>query len=422
MTITAQAQCPVPGSDGALTLAANSGTVIFDPVALSIGDANNVFCFTSVNIGDSTTLVFYANKMRNPNSPVFFYVQGAFTLGGSSVLNLRGESSALEFTFPAINSGVSLQQQLQLRRPAIPGPGGFPGGLGQSGGVGAEAGGGPGGGQPGLVAGDSTCYGGSAAHFTAAFDPYSLGTQVSTTTYANVNLLPMYGGSGGGGGGGTSSSDFGGPGGAGGGAIRIVAASFSFSSGAQIVANGGAAYQITPQMKCAGGAGSAGSIHLVSAAPIPSLAKVLLDVSSRQGDNPSAPTVGGGGLIRISTGDTACNCNGSVVFGPPFTPPLQTGTPSLRIVSIGGQSVPAQAGGSYLSPDVVLNTSSAVTIQIASSNIPVGTVVKLRITNEAQVDQTISCTPLAGSLASATASCSATYAQLGSMSSVRATW
>lgn len=173
---------------------------------------------------------------------------------------------------------------------------------------------------------------------------------------------------------------------------------------------------------CGGGGGAGGSIHLVAPAPIPTLNQVSLDVSGHQGGNGSGPNSGGSGLIRISSGNTTCSCSGSVVFGPSFTPPIQTGTPNLHITSIGGQTVPVQPGGSYLTPDVTLNTSNAVTIQIAANNIPPGTVVTLRITNEVNPDQLITCAPLAGSLATSTASCSATYAQLGSMSSVRAVW
>ena len=422
ITFAAGAQCTTPGSDGALTVAPNLGHIDFDPVALNIGDANNVFCFTSVTIGDATTLGFRANKMRNPNSPVFFYVQGAFAMGPGASFDLSGESSQLERTFPLINTnGLTLQQQLQLRRPAQPGPGGFPGGLGQNAGVAAEPGGGPGGGPAGAVASDPTCYGGAAAHFAPGSDS-GVGNRFSTVTYANVNLMPIYGGSGGGGGAGSAASSFGGMGAAGGGAIRIVAASFSFAGSNGIDATGGEGDFISSAMECAGGGGSGGSIHLVAPAPIPSIANVYLQVAGRRGGAGIGTNYPGSGLVRISTGNTTANTNGNVVFGPPFTPPLQIGTPSLRIVSIGAQSVPAQPGGSYLTPDVVLNTSSPVTIQIAASNIPTGTVVTLRITNEVQADQKISCAPLAGSLANSTASCTATYAQLGSMTSVRAGW
>ena len=230
-------------------------------------------------------------------------------------------------------------------------------------------------------------------------------------------------GSGGGGAAGFSTSDIGGGGAAGGGAIRIVANSYSFATNTSIQPRGGSATVGAPAMNCLGGAGAGGSIHIVAPAPVPTLGFVSLDARGGFGQTSLGTNQGGNGLIRISTGDTSCsNCNLSVVFGPPFTPPLQTGTPKLQIVSIGGQGVPAEPTGSYVTPDVTLNTNSPVAIQIASSNLPVNTVVTLRITNEVQADQTISCAPLSGTLANATATCSATYAQLGSMTSIRAVW
>jgi hypothetical protein len=73
-------------------------------------------------------------------------------------------------------------------------------------------------------------------------------------------------------------------------------------------------------------------------------------------------------------------------------------------------------------PDVAINKATAVTVNIAASNIPIGTIVKLYISSENAVDQTVNSTPLAGTLASSTATASVTLPSGFSRGFVRATW
>jgi len=71
---------------------------------------------------------------------------------------------------------------------------------------------------------------------------------------------------------------------------------------------------------------------------------------------------------------------------------------------------------------VIIAATGAVTVNLAAANIPLGTIVTLRITAETGADTTISCTPLAGTLAASTATCSATFPFSVSIAGVRASW
>ncbi len=116
LTPAAQAQFSSgsTGSDGALNLT-TGGTVIFDPVAMGLNPAgDNVFNFTTINIAANTTVVMTAGALRN--RPVIWLATGNVTIAGK--LNLQGADGAL---LNASNPG-------ETRFPAMPGPGGFPGG------------------------------------------------------------------------------------------------------------------------------------------------------------------------------------------------------------------------------------------------------------------------------------------------------
>lgn len=111
------------GSDGALNLNSSTpgvvnGVLVFDPVALKLDpDGDNVYHFTTINIS-GISVVFQANKMRNPG-PVIFLASGAVTLQGG--INFNGEN------------GHPSDSNQSIRRPSVPGPGGFPGGSGAPG-------------------------------------------------------------------------------------------------------------------------------------------------------------------------------------------------------------------------------------------------------------------------------------------------
>jgi len=67
------------------------------------------------------------------------------------------------------------------------------------------------------------------------------------------------------------------------------------------------------------------------------------------------------------------------------------------VTSIGGVPVPPNPTGSFTVPDVVLNSSSPVTVNIQANNLPVGTTPTLYFLTENFPDQTIVSSPLANS-------------------------
>ena len=67
----------------------------------------------------------------------------------------------------------------------------------------------------------------------------------------------------------------------------------------------------------------------------------------------------------------------SMVIGGLYNPPLPSGVSVVSVVSVNGVAAPANPSASYLVPDVTINAATAVTVNIAAQNIPVGTVVNL---------------------------------------------
>ena len=96
--------------------------------------------------------------------------------------------------------------------------------------------------------------------------------------------------------------------------------------------------------------------------------------------------------------------------------------PGVTINSVNGVNVPQPPQGAFQTPDVTINATTAVTINISAIAVPVGTVVQLNIQSELGPDQTISCNPLAGTLASSTATCSASFPTSVSRILASASW
>jgi hypothetical protein len=92
-------------------------------------------------------------------------------------------------------------------------------------------------------------------------------------------------------------------------------------------------------------------------------------------------------------------------------------TPTLKIVSVGGINAPANPVGSSSSvnPDITVPTSvpNPVTINIQATNMPVGTVVQVRLTPESGTPTLVSSSPLSGSTSSSTATASVTLPATG---------
>ena len=353
------------------------------------------------------TIKLRASKLRN--AAVTWLATGNVTIAGT--LDLSGAAG------PSLNTNSAAQFAANLGLPE-PGPGGYTGGLGARGSVGPQSGAGPGGGPPGVVNGTWPCYGGSASYINPGYQQYS---QAIGPTYGSYLLVPLYGGSGGGGGWGGTAAAVGGIGGAGGGALRI-ASNTQITVTGTINASGGTWGSVTGSTAgCTGGPGAGGAIHLVA----PAIAgNGSLNVNS--GADVYYNNIATTGIVRFSmnTNTFTGTVTGGAVVGALYLPPANSslGAPSLVISSINGVPVPAQASGQVLSPDVTINATSAVTVSVAARNIPVGTIVSLRITGNNAADTVVSCNPLAGTAASSTATCSATFPFSISIASIRATW
>ncbi|HUB79216.1 MAG TPA: hypothetical protein VMB03_10490 [Bryobacteraceae bacterium] len=399
------------GADGAYSPTVSGD---FDPVALGLdASGDNVFNFTTINIPAGVTIKLRASKLRN--AAVTWLATGDVTIAG--ILDLSGASPV------ALNTAQPSQVAANRVLPE-PGPGGYTGGLGSKAGVGAQAGAGPGGGPvpEHELAAYYSCYGGNASFITSGYlnGSFEIG---AGPTYSSFLLVPLYGGSGGGGGWDTTttSANVGGTGGAGGGAIRIVSATQINVTGT-INANGGTGGTASGATAgCPGGAGAGGAIHLVAPAILGNGS-----LSANSGASNVNGVVVTNGIVRFSTNNSAFTgtATGGAILGPLFLPPANStlATPSLSITQVNGVAVPPEAAGSYLNPDVIINSTGAVNVNLAAANIPLGTIVTLRITAETGADNTISCSPLAGSTASSIATCSATFPFSVSIAGVRASW
>lgn len=257
---------------------------------------------------------------------------------------------------------------------AIPGPGGYPGGLG-AGAISGEpsGGGGPGGGAPGNA---TTVAGGNAGHGEAGAGEHD------GQVYSSFLARPSIGGSGGGGGF-RENAQPGGGGGAGGGALTILCASTIQLNGT-IRARGGSGF-------ANGGHGSGGAVRLVS--------------QSLEGNGTvdvSGP--GSAGRIRIETNSNSFTGTliPSASQSTADSQPDPGISPTIEIVEIGGVSVTTHDGKTD-SVDVQFS-GSPVTFLLASQGLPTGTSIRLRIVSLNGTVSTVTSTPTAeDGTASATA-------------------
>ena len=368
------------GSDGALNVAGGQGVVVFDPAALGIdGDGDRVFHFTTVSVGAGTTLRFPASTLGE-GRPIVWLASGQVTIDGT--LDLNGANGA--------SGAAGTLAQL----PTEAGAGGFAGGPGGTALVPPRAGSGPGGG--GAESGKS---GGGGGHVSAG-SPTTATVNIAAggAAYGNVFLLPALGGSGGGGGSFVSGAGAGGAGGGGGGAI-VIASSTAISVAGQIQAKGG--------MGGAGGTisggGSGGAIRLI--APVLS-GTSRLDVSGALGSAGTSST-GSAGRIRLEAFQQGITTNlfpaSSVTYAGPGSVFLPPDAPTVRVTAVGGVAVSPTPTGSFVTPDVVINASAPVSLDLAATNIPPGTQVRITLVPENGSSLTIVSGPLAGTLASSTA-------------------
>jgi len=118
------------------------------------------------------------------------------------------------------------------------------------------------------------------------------------------------------------------------------------------------------------------------------------------------------GRLRIEA--STSTYTGGVPNGTSFTQfparPIPTALPALRVTAVNGVAAPTSPVGSLASPDINFPTAitGSVTVNIGASNIPVGTVVSVRVvpTNSAFTATTATSTALAGTLDNSTATAS----------------
>lgn len=308
------------GSDGAFNPSTN--TVVTVP-------ASGVMNYTTINIPSGVTVTFTPNAL---NTPVFLLATGNVTIGGT--INVNGGNAT-------------------TTAPGIGGPGGFSGGYAYTmytvvGGSGLGPGGGPG---SGPTTTPTTGIHGSYAGMGVGNSPSS--------TYGNLNILPLIGGSGGGGG---YNGFYQSHGGGGGGAV-LIASSGTITHNGSILAKAGAGYS-------AGGNGSAGAI------------KLMANTITGTGAVDASSANGGTGRIRMEASSFSFfgTSNPMFTYGIPGSI-FGSAPPAIAITSIGGVSTPSIPTGSYASPDINLpnTTTNPVPVNISATNIPVGSVFSVRV-------------------------------------------
>jgi hypothetical protein len=360
------------GADGAFSPTASTTVTL---------PASGIFNYTTVNIPAGVTVRFARNAT---NTPVTILATGDVTIAGTIDISGAGGGSPSGGTVLGLDGGAG-------------GPGGFDGGTGANGIISTTGGTGlgPGGGGGGVI-GPSFANAAGAGFLNAGGD--GLNGVHGGSAYGSPNQQPLIGGSGGGGGG----SSFGnsGAGGGGGGGGLLIGASGTITVSGSILARGGGGGSSGPSN---GGSGSGGGVRLVATTIAGS---GTIDVSGAS----SGVGASSAGRVRIESYHTtaAFTFSGvptaaiSVAMAPS---PALTNVPTLAITSVGGVTAPAALGASFATPDITLptGTTNPVTVVIAATNIPTGTVVNVTLVGFAGATTSATAT-LTGTLASSSAS------------------
>lgn len=361
---------PTASTEVDLSLAGTGpGTGVYDVAAGAV-----VFNYTTIKIPAGVGITF-KNHPHNP--PVVWLASGDAIISGS--VRLDG------------GAGHAGDVPADYRQA---GPGGFPGGLG--GGLWAHvatAGLGPGGGLPGAIAGRGG---------------YRLagGGGLGGSIYGNSLIQPLIGGSGGGGSSYYDAVTAGGGGGGGGGAILIASSGvITLWSTASITAYGGPSARVNSVR--VSGAGSGGAIRLVANDII---------------GNPGLYAVGGApdylhsGRIRLETNDRPGlanfrgNCTPAPSVGRPGPLFPTQAFPTLRAKMVADQAVPADPAGNVLAePDITIDSSEPVTVTLEATNIPPGTIVRIRVAGEQADVVLVDSTPLEGTPQFSTSTAQVTF-------------
>jgi hypothetical protein len=391
-TLPASAQTFNSGSTGADgPLNAPTGTTTLTP------PPNGVFNFTTVNVPAAATVKFTRNAA---NTPVTILASGNVTIAG--ILDVRGTGgafAALGTTVINSNGGAG-------------GPGGFDGGAGATGFVSSTGGSGlgPGGGAGSNQSGG----GGGAGSVVAGTAGKGAGSGAGGPAYGTASLLPLVGGSGGGGGGAPASHT--GAGGGGGGGALLIASSGSITFTGQILAQGGTGGSLAGLVTSPGGGGSGGSVRLVATSITGT--NGVINVGGGNGGTLGSALEGGfgsAGRVRVEaftntlTVGLGTSTTGVLSSGAPTSIVLPN-APSLRISAVGGVATPTAPAGTFTAADVVLppTVTNPVTVDLAATNIPVGTTVTVTVKGLYDAANSTVSSPLAGTLTSSTATASVT--------------
>ena len=238
----------------------------------------------------------------------------------------------------------------------------------------------------------------------------------------NQSLTPLTGGSGGGGAAGVSPANtlncgtnalgYGGGSGGGGGGALLLAASNRVTIGPQafIEADGGnGARNNLTACGLYGGGGGGGSVRIV-AQEFVGTGTINVSAGTRQnGTNPAA-----GGHVRIETALNTFTGNITGAGGGSFlsfpTAAVPANQPVLRVTSLAGTAAPANPSASLAVPDITFASAieAPVTVGVSASNVPLGTVVNIRVVPAIGQPTTATTTGLSGTFASSTASASVT--------------
>lgn len=379
--------------------------------------ADGVFNFTNVDIPIGVTVTFAKNAA---NTPVVLLASGNVNIAG--IISVAGGPAADVGSAGDGNSGDD-------GIPGIGGPGGFDGGQpGIPGDILGSAGLGPGGGSPALgnITNNSLGYagrgcggeGGSYADsgqnsrgFSNADTRFcSIEVQAQgSLPYGSSALLPLIGGSGGGG---ASSGDaFSGSGGGGGGGALLIASSGTVTIAGSITADGGSSGDSNGgQAGGSGGGGAGGAIRIIATTiegdgPVSATGGIAGSAfGGLQNDGRSAGGDGSAGRIRFESETFTRTASTSPAFA--FSQPDEiflAGMPALVITSVAGVTAPAVPSGSS---DIVLPeaTPNPVTVDFATSGVPLGNTVTLRVIPARGETITAISGAISGTEASATAS------------------
>lgn len=338
--------------------------------------------YTTVNIPAGVTVTF---KKNVANTPAYLLATGDVTIAGT--ISVNGTDGS------AITPGKG-------------GPGGFDGGIGGPSNGDGGKGLGPGGGNPARAY--SAAYAGSGGGGYGASGATGCGYNYGTggSTYGNVRIIPLPGGSGGGGGAG---NNYAAGGGGGGGGALLIASSGTITITGAITANGGKGGNSSGMNAGSGGGGSGGAIKLM-ADRITGEGSISA-VGGSGGTTAYVGGAGGRGRIRFeaNTVTRSAATTPSYTYSYPGTV-FVTNVPSLRIDSIAGVNVPESPTGKYGTPDITLpfTTTNPVTVSISATNIPVGTQVTVTSVPEYGSSTSVTSTGLVGTDASSTTTVSIT--------------